>query len=81
MSAGKKQNKKDLTEIMASHNSPYAAQTTFIGNMKDLHEKAHRAIYTPGPAFVNVLAPCPRGWQYPTELLADICKMASWRGS
>ena len=76
VSAGKKQNKKNLTEIMVSHEIPYVAQTTFIGNMKDLHEKAHRAIYTPGPAFVNVMSPCPRGWQYPTELLADICKMA-----
>ena len=76
VSLGKTQNKKDLTEIMAAHNIPYVAQTTFIGNMKDFHEKAHRAIYTPGPAFVNVMAPCPRGWQYKPELLPEICKMA-----
>ena len=44
--------------------------------MKDLHEKSRRAIYTPGAAFVNVLSPCPRGWQYPAENLAEICKMA-----
>lgn len=75
-SAGKEQNKKDLTELMAAHNIPYVAQTTFIGNMKDMHEKAHRAIYTPGAAFVNVMAPCPRGWQYKTEDLALVCKMA-----
>ena len=75
-SFGKKQNKKNLTEILAAHEIPYAAQTTFIGNMKDLHEKAHRAIYTPGPAFVNVMSPCPRGWQYPAEDLALVCKMA-----
>ena len=36
-SVGKKQNKKDLTEIMAAHNIPYVAQTTFLGNFKDLH--------------------------------------------
>ena len=75
-STGKVQNKKDLTEILAAHGIPYAAQTTYIGNMRDLHEKAHRAIYTPGPAFVNVMSPCPRGWQYPTEDLALLCKMA-----
>lgn len=75
-SVGKKQNKKDLTEIMAAHNIPYVAQTTFLGNFKDFHEKAHRAIYTEGPAFVNVMSPCPRGWQYPTEMLPEICKMA-----
>ena len=61
-SLGKRQNKKDLTGILAAHRIPYVAQTTFLGNFKDFHEKAHRAIYTPGPAFVNVLAPCPRGW-------------------
>ena len=61
---------------MAAHNIPYVAQTTFIGNFKDFHEKAHRAIYTEGPAFVNVMSPCPRGWQYPTEMLPEICKMA-----
>jgi len=75
-SVGKVQNKKDLTEILAAHGIPYAAQTTYIGNLRDLHEKSHRAIYTPGPAFVNVLSPCPRGWQYPTEDLALLCKMA-----
>ena len=44
--------------------------------MKDFHEKAHKAIYTEGPAFVNVLSPCPRGWQYDASDFAKICKMA-----
>ncbi|MCL2406917.1 MAG: thiamine pyrophosphate-dependent enzyme [Defluviitaleaceae bacterium] len=73
---GKMQHKKDLTEIMVAHNIPYAAQTTFVGNMKDMHEKSHKALYTKGPAFLNVLAPCPRGWRYPPEMLMDICKLA-----
>ena len=75
-STGKKQNKKDLTAIMVAHNIPYVAQTTFLGNFQDFHEKAHRAIYTPGPCFVNVMSPCPRGWQYPAEDLAEICRLA-----
>ena len=73
---GKPQNKKDLTAIIAAHNIPYAAQTTFIGNFKDFHEKAEKAIYTEGPAFLNVLSPCPRGWRYEAEDLAEICKLA-----
>ena len=76
VSTGKTQDKKDLTEIMAAHHIPYVAQTTFLGNFKDFHEKAHRAIYTPGPAFVNVLTPCPRGWQYSPELLPELCRLA-----
>ena len=73
---GKGQNKKDLTEIMVAHGIPYVAQTTFIGNFKDITEKAHKAIYTPGAAFLNVMAPCPRGWRYPSEKLMEVTKMA-----
>ena len=76
VSPGKIQNKKNLTEIIAAHNIPYAAQTTFIGNFKDLHEKAHKAIYTKGAGFLNVLSPCPRGWRYEAEDLAEICQLA-----
>jgi len=44
--------------------------------MRDLYEKAEKAIYTPGAAFLNVMSPCPRGWRYPTEKIMDICKLA-----
>ncbi len=73
---GKKQNKKDLTEIMVAHNIPYVAQTAPIGNMKDLHTKAHKALYTEGACFLNVLSPCPRGWDYPMEKLAEVTQLA-----
>ena len=73
---GKLQNKKNLTEVIAAHNIPYVAQTTFLSNMKDLHEKAKKAIYTPGPAFMNIMAPCPRGWRYPAEDIMELCKLA-----
>lgn len=75
-SLGKPQFRKNLTEIMVSHNIPYVAQTTFMGNFKDIHEKAHKAIYKKGPAFLNVLSPCPRGWRYETADLMKICKLA-----
>ena len=73
---GKPQQKKNLTKIMVAHGVPYVAQTTFIGNFKDITEKAHKAIYTPGAAFLNVMAPCPRGWRYPSEKLMEVTKMA-----
>ena len=73
---GKSQNKKNLTDIIAAHNVPYVAQTTFIGNFRDLYTKARKAIYTPGATFLNVMAPCPRGWEYPAEKLPEICKLA-----
>lgn len=75
-SYGKVQNKKDLTKIIAAHNVPYVAQTTMFGNFSDIHEKAHKAIYTEGPCFLNILSPCPRGWRYEMDELAEICKLA-----
>ena len=74
-SNGKPQSRKDLAAIMAAHNIPYVAQTTFIGNMKDLYIKAERAIYTPGAAFLNIMAPCPRGWKYDAPDIIEICKL------
>lgn len=73
---GKQQFRKDLADIMAAHNIPYVAQTTFVGNFKDLHEKSEKAIYKGGSAFLNVMAPCPRGWRYKTENLMEMCKLA-----
>lgn len=76
VSDGKVQVRKDLTAIMAQHHIPYAAQSTFTSNFKDLHTKAERAIYTPGAAFLNVMSPCPRGWGYDPSELMTICKLA-----
>ena len=73
---GKLQSRKDLTEIVASHHIPYVCQTVAINNFKELYEKAKKAIYTKGATFMNVLAPCPRGWGYPTEDLMKINKLA-----
>lgn len=73
---GKLQSRKDLTEVMANHHLPYVCQTAAIGNMKDLYEKAEKALYTKGAAFMNVLAPCPRGWIYNTPDLMEINKLA-----
>ena len=73
---GKMQTRKDLTEIMEAHHLPYVAQTAAFMNFKDLYEKAEKAIYTKGSTFLNVLAPCPRGWGYPTDMLMQINKLA-----
>lgn len=73
---GKMQSRKDLAKIMVGHHLPYVAQTVGYNNFKDLYEKAEKAIYTEGPCFLNVLAPCPRGWGYQTEDLMKINKLA-----
>ena len=74
-SNGKMQNRKDLAAILAAHDIPYVGQSTFLSNFSDLHKKAEKAIYTEGACFLNVMAPCPRGWRYNAEDIMDICKL------
>ncbi len=75
-SDGKVQTRKDLSAIIAEHHVPYVAQTTFTKDFRDIHIKSEKAIYTEGAAFLNVLAPCPRGWRYETSEVMKICQLA-----
>ena len=72
---GKKEHKKNLTEVVAAHNIPYVAQST-PAHFQDLLEKARKAIEVDGPAFLNVLSPCPRGWRFPADQTMHIAREA-----
>jgi pyruvate ferredoxin oxidoreductase beta subunit len=72
---GKTQYRKDLTAVVAAHNIPYVAQAS-IWRWNDLIEKARKAFYTDGPAFINVLSPCPRGWRFDSKDTIEIARLA-----
>jgi pyruvate ferredoxin oxidoreductase beta subunit len=72
---GKEQIRKDLAAIAAAHHIPYVAQAA-ISNWKDFIMKAEKAFKVEGPAFIVVLAPCPRGWRFDSHLTVKIAKMA-----
>lgn len=74
-SAGKKENRKDLTAIAAAHNIPYVAQGS-ISHWLDLVRKAQKAFAAEGPAFINVFSPCHRGWRFPMEKTVEVARMA-----
>jgi len=81
VSLGKEQFRKDLTQIMASHHIPYVAQSVppvpGTKYMFDLYNKSDRAINEfKGASFLNVLAPCPRGWRCDTATELDLIKLA-----
>ncbi len=59
--AGKAESHKDMTAIAEAHGIPYIAQSS-PGYYMDLMYKAKRAFQTKGPAFLNVISPCPLGW-------------------
>ena len=74
--SGKKENRKDITAIVAAHNIPYVAQAAPHA-WRDLMAKAQRAIAADGPSFINVLVPCPRGWRFPPEETIAMSRLAA----
>ena len=73
---GKPQKRKNLARIMAAHDIPYVAQTT-PAHWRDLMTKVRKALEVDGPAFINILAPCNRGWRTPTNNAIELCRIAA----
>jgi pyruvate ferredoxin oxidoreductase beta subunit/2-oxoisovalerate ferredoxin oxidoreductase beta subunit len=59
--AGKTSKKKNLMEIMAAHEVPYAA-TASVGFLPDLLRKVEKARTLRGTRIVTILIPCLEGW-------------------
>lgn len=72
---GKQLMGKDLTKIIAAHPIKYAAQAS-ISHPVDLVRKAQKAFMIEGPTFLNVFAPCPRGWRTLTEDTVSLAREA-----
>ena len=72
---GKQEFRKDLTRIMAAHDIPYVAQAA-PSKWRDLMEKTRKAVDCGGPAFMNVLSSCNRGWRHATEDAIEITQLA-----
>jgi len=73
---GKRENRKDVTAIIAAHDIPYVAQAAPHA-WRDLMTKAQKAIAADGPSFINVLIPCQRGWRFPPEETIAMSKLAA----
>ncbi len=63
---GKLQQRKDLTKVMAAHDIPYVAQAS-PSSWSDLMKKVRKALEIKGPKFMNIIAPCNRGWRSRTD--------------
>ena len=72
---GKTDRRKDLTKIMIAHGIPYVAQVA-PSHWNDLYQKSEKAFAVEGPAFINALAPCPRGWRYESKDTIEMCRLA-----
>jgi pyruvate/2-oxoacid:ferredoxin oxidoreductase beta subunit len=58
---GKSTRKKNLTQIMAAHDVPYAA-TASVGYLPDLVRKVEKAKSIQGFRIITLLVPCLDGW-------------------
>jgi len=77
MRLGNVREKKDLPKMMAAGHPtvPYIA-TACTSYPFDFMTKLRKAAAIKGPTFVHVLAPCPKGWQFPAEKMVEIGKLA-----
>ncbi|MBI2865377.1 MAG: pyruvate ferredoxin oxidoreductase [Chloroflexi bacterium] len=73
---GKRENRKNMTAIAVAHEIPYVAQAS-PHLWRDLMNKVQRALAADGPSFINVLAPCPRGWRSEPGESISISKLAA----
>ena len=74
-SYGKIQRRKDLTAIVAAHNIPFVA-TGSVSHWNDLITKSEKAFNADGPAFLNAISLCHRGWRFPQDKTVEISKLA-----
>ena len=73
--------KKNMFEIVAAHDIPYAA-TASIGNIQDFISKVEKASKISGTKFIHVITPCPTGWGVATdktiEVARDVVESGLW---
>jgi pyruvate ferredoxin oxidoreductase beta subunit len=72
---GKRQHKKNLPLIMAAHGIPYVA-TACVSYPQDLVSKLKKAKEIKGTKYVQILAPCPPGWRFPTDKTIEMGRLA-----
>jgi pyruvate ferredoxin oxidoreductase beta subunit len=72
---GKLQQRKDLTKIIAAHGVPYVAQAS-PSHWQDLMKKVRKALEIKGPKFLNIIAPCNRGWRSQTNDAIRLSRLA-----
>ena len=65
--------KKNMFEIVAAHDIPYAA-TANVGFLQDFMRKVEKASKIKGTKFIHIIAPCPTGWGIPSDETVEIAK-------
>lgn len=75
----KNKNKKNMMDIVAAHNIPYAA-TVNPSYPIDFIKKIEKAKVTKGPSYIHAYSVCPTGWRYPPEIGLELGRLATETG-
>lgn len=67
--------KKNIVEIMVAHEIPYTA-TACVAYPEDIIRKMKKAKEIRGAKFIHILAPCPAGWRFPSDMSIKIARLA-----
>lgn len=65
--------KKNMFEIAAAHDIPYAA-TASVGYIDDFIAKVRKASQIQGTKYIHVIAPCPTRWGVPVDETINIAR-------
>ena len=71
--------KKDLPAIVSAHDIPYVA-TACPSYYRDLMLKVRKGMDVSGPAYIQILSPCPTGWRCPTDNAIEVGRLAVQTG-
>lgn len=72
---GKVQHRKDIAQIMIAHRIAYVA-TASLGYPLDFYQKMLKAKSIRGTKYIEMLAPCPPGWKFPSSQMIEVSRMA-----
>jgi len=67
--------KKNLPAIAVAHDIPYVA-TACPSHYRDLMNKVKKGMDVKGPAYIQILSPCPTGWRCSTDNAVDMGRQA-----
>lgn len=71
--------KKNLPAIAIAHDIPYVA-TACPSHYRDLMNKVKKGMDVKGPAYIQILSPCPTGWRCPTDNAIEVGRLAVQTG-
>lgn len=74
---GKKLWPKDLAKMVAAgHSTIKYLATASAAYPVDLMNKVRKALNSNAPSFMHIHAPCPKGWQFPSDQTVEMGKLA-----